>query len=247
MQVFLGWEDPLKEEMAICSRILAWRIPWTEETGEQQSIESQRARHNWAAEHKHNFSIQNSIWHITHNSVEWMNEWVNEWTDLTFSWLTPASLNSSTVPGTRVSILKCATCLNEILLLPLSWLLAPLPKGMSSSPASLCPSFFACISWGPVLPPLPPYPPQRACSGSDLVHPHFGLASPHGCINLKVGREKEAKWNRGIGSPQAPQSLAGWRRGRIMDWTFNLHVVFLMLENQRPTSILFSVIFPHQF
>ena len=30
----LGWEDPLEEEMANHSSILAWRIPWTEEPGE---------------------------------------------------------------------------------------------------------------------------------------------------------------------------------------------------------------------
>ena len=29
----LGWEDPPEEEMAIHSSILAWRIPWTEESG----------------------------------------------------------------------------------------------------------------------------------------------------------------------------------------------------------------------
>ena len=29
----LGWEDPLKEEMATHSSVLAWRIPWTEEPG----------------------------------------------------------------------------------------------------------------------------------------------------------------------------------------------------------------------
>ena len=28
---FLGWEDPLEEEMVIPSSILAWIIPWTEE------------------------------------------------------------------------------------------------------------------------------------------------------------------------------------------------------------------------
>ena len=28
----LVWEDPLEEGMATCSSILAWRIPWTEET-----------------------------------------------------------------------------------------------------------------------------------------------------------------------------------------------------------------------
>ena len=36
-----GLEDPLEEEIAIHSRILAWRIPWTEEPGELQSIASQ--------------------------------------------------------------------------------------------------------------------------------------------------------------------------------------------------------------
>ena len=30
---FLGWEDPLEEEMATYSNILAQRSPWTEEPG----------------------------------------------------------------------------------------------------------------------------------------------------------------------------------------------------------------------
>ena len=34
---FLGWEDPLEEEMATHSGILAWEIPWTEESGGLQS------------------------------------------------------------------------------------------------------------------------------------------------------------------------------------------------------------------
>ena len=29
----LGQKDPLKKEMATCSNILAWEIPWTEESG----------------------------------------------------------------------------------------------------------------------------------------------------------------------------------------------------------------------
>ena len=37
----LGWEDPLKKEMATQSSILAWEIPWTEEAGGLQSIGSQ--------------------------------------------------------------------------------------------------------------------------------------------------------------------------------------------------------------
>ena len=39
MQVqFLGWEDPLEEELATQSSILAWRIPWTEGPGQLQSM-----------------------------------------------------------------------------------------------------------------------------------------------------------------------------------------------------------------
>ena len=37
----LGWEDPLEEGMATHSSILAWGIPWTEELGGPQSIQSQ--------------------------------------------------------------------------------------------------------------------------------------------------------------------------------------------------------------
>ena len=36
----LGWEDPLEEEMATHSSILAWEISWTEETGRLQSMGS---------------------------------------------------------------------------------------------------------------------------------------------------------------------------------------------------------------
>ena len=44
----LGWEDPLEEEMVTRPRILAWRIPWTEEPGEVQSLGSQRVGHDSA-------------------------------------------------------------------------------------------------------------------------------------------------------------------------------------------------------
>ena len=42
----LGQEDPLEEEMAIHSSIVAWRIPWTEELEGLQSIWSQKVRHS---------------------------------------------------------------------------------------------------------------------------------------------------------------------------------------------------------
>ena len=38
----LGREDPLEEEMATYFSVLAWKIPWTENPGGLQSLESQR-------------------------------------------------------------------------------------------------------------------------------------------------------------------------------------------------------------
>ena len=42
----LGWEDSLEEGMETHSSILGWRIPWTEEPGRLQSMESQRVGHD---------------------------------------------------------------------------------------------------------------------------------------------------------------------------------------------------------
>ena len=48
----LGWEDSQEKEMATHSSILAWEIPWTEEPGGLQSMESQIVRHDGATEHE---------------------------------------------------------------------------------------------------------------------------------------------------------------------------------------------------
>ena len=42
----LGQEDPLEEEMATHSSILAWRIPWTEEPGGLLSMGLKRVGDN---------------------------------------------------------------------------------------------------------------------------------------------------------------------------------------------------------
>ena len=42
----LGQEEPLEEDMATHSSILAWRIPWTEEPGGLQSIGLHRVGHD---------------------------------------------------------------------------------------------------------------------------------------------------------------------------------------------------------
>ena len=47
----LDWEDPLENEIATHSSILAWEIPQTEEPGGLQSMGSLRVGHNLATEH----------------------------------------------------------------------------------------------------------------------------------------------------------------------------------------------------
>ena len=42
----LAREDPLEKEMATCSSILAWEIPWTEELGNLQPVGLQRVSHD---------------------------------------------------------------------------------------------------------------------------------------------------------------------------------------------------------
>ena len=42
----LGWKDTLEEGMATHSSVLAWRIPWTEESGGLQSMGLQRVGHD---------------------------------------------------------------------------------------------------------------------------------------------------------------------------------------------------------
>ena len=45
-----GQEDPLEKEMATHSRILAWKIPWTEDPDGLHPMGSQRAGHNSTTE-----------------------------------------------------------------------------------------------------------------------------------------------------------------------------------------------------
>ena len=54
----LGCEDPLEEEMATHSSILAWRPPWTEEPGGLKSMGSQRVGHDWATNTKITYRTQ---------------------------------------------------------------------------------------------------------------------------------------------------------------------------------------------
>ena len=60
----LSGEDPLEEEMAAHSWILACTIPWTEEPGGLQSMGSQTVRHDWATEHMQTRLLDTSSRHL---------------------------------------------------------------------------------------------------------------------------------------------------------------------------------------
>ena len=73
----LHWEDPLEEEMATDSRILAWKISWTEEPDRLQCMRSQRVGHDWAAQQQRQKSYVASaaITQFCYNRRCHANEW----------------------------------------------------------------------------------------------------------------------------------------------------------------------------
>ena len=57
----LGQEDPLEEEKATHSSILAWKIPWTEKSGRLQSVHGvSRVGHDLATKIPHILSPEKS-------------------------------------------------------------------------------------------------------------------------------------------------------------------------------------------
>ena len=57
----LSPEDPLEKEMATHSRILTWRIPWTEEPGRLQSMGSQESDTTWWLNHHYHHTSQQDV------------------------------------------------------------------------------------------------------------------------------------------------------------------------------------------
>ena len=62
----LGQEGPLEEEMATCSNILAWKIPWTEEPGGLQFMGLQRVGHDWRDLLEHSLTFEPPSHHRFH-------------------------------------------------------------------------------------------------------------------------------------------------------------------------------------
>ena len=74
MQVWsLGQEDPLKNEMATHSSILAWEIPWPEEPGRLQFMGLQRVEHNWVTNtHTHTHMVFKKIFKNLNFGFKWI-------------------------------------------------------------------------------------------------------------------------------------------------------------------------------
>ena len=70
----LGWEDPLEEDMATHSSIVAWRIPWMEESVGLQSVGLQRVRHDWATKHNTIMVLLENFSKIRKGFACWMNK-----------------------------------------------------------------------------------------------------------------------------------------------------------------------------
>ena len=66
-----GQEDPLEEEMATCSIILAWEIPWTENPGGLQSWGHKTVGHDLATKQQQGVLHQKT----THWSPKTKNDW----------------------------------------------------------------------------------------------------------------------------------------------------------------------------
>ena len=63
----LDWENPLEKGMATHSSILAWKIPWAEETGGLQSMGLQCVEPNGATEHTESLKeLKDNLVHCSH-------------------------------------------------------------------------------------------------------------------------------------------------------------------------------------
>ena len=74
----LGQEDPLEKEKATHSSILAWKIPWTEESGGLQTMGSQRVGHGLATEYAHTW--MRGAWWATVHEIAGSQSCLSNWT-----------------------------------------------------------------------------------------------------------------------------------------------------------------------
>ena len=107
----LDWEDPLEEEMATQSSILACKIPRTEKSGRLQSMGLQGVRHNWARARV----IESK--NIEQNCGEWCTEEPQiRWSSVADCRITTLSIHSCPTTIFRKSTSELHMCLIHIYL-----------------------------------------------------------------------------------------------------------------------------------
>ena len=113
----LGWEDPLEEEMATHSSILAWGILWTKKSGGLQSVGPKSQ--TWLCDLNNNNNIQqvvflllflrlSNFWHFNY-TVSWCG---SLWVHLVWVFLGFLSLMSALFP--RLGNLTASISSNKI-------------------------------------------------------------------------------------------------------------------------------------
>ena len=68
-------EDPLEKEMATHSSVLAWKIPWTEESGGLQSMGSQKTWHETRLGDYTTVATDNKCWRGCREKGTLLHRW----------------------------------------------------------------------------------------------------------------------------------------------------------------------------
>ena len=100
----LGWEDPLEEEMAAHSSILAWDIPWTEGPGGLQALGSQRVRHNLVTKQQQTKWFQEGLCSLDLPIWMWLNSLFKEKAMATHSSVLAWRIPGTEEPGVLLSV-----------------------------------------------------------------------------------------------------------------------------------------------
>ena len=116
--------------MATHPSILAWEIPWTEERGRLQSMELERAGHDWATEH---------TW--THSSLKVKTSWYQFKSPRMLSWLSHVRLSATLWTTAQQAPLSMGFSRQEYQ----SGLLLPPPGGSSRPRDQTYVSYDCCI------------------------------------------------------------------------------------------------------
>ena len=202
-----GSEDPLEEEMATCSSILAWRIPWTEEPGGLQSLGSQRVRHDWAAKDTH------TVFRLDIDHFNPVRDWAHSELDFGskkglsiscsffFQRCSPLESNWNSGTSTKVSPLFCCCC------------------SVTRSCLTLCDPMDCSMPVSSVLHHLPEFAQTHVHCVGDAIKPSHPLLPPSSPA-LSLCQHQSCQWVSS--SHQAARVLEPQLQHQSFQWTVRI-------------------------